>query len=70
MAGEDQKGKRKDAAPKGPPKLDRRDLLMGLSTVPALGLFGYAWNRQQQDPAGEGGGSRHDSGRPGRSAGD
>jgi hypothetical protein len=40
MAGEDQKNK-------GPRKLDRRDVLMGLSTVPALGLFGYAWNRQR-----------------------
>jgi predicted dehydrogenase len=27
--------------------LDRRDLLKGLSTVPALGLFGYAWQRQK-----------------------
>jgi predicted dehydrogenase len=49
MAGEDEKGKRKArAAAGGPPKLDRRDLLMGLSTVPALGLFGYAWNKQRQ----------------------
>jgi predicted dehydrogenase len=29
-------------------KLGRRDVLKGLSTVPALGLFGYAWTRQQQ----------------------
>jgi predicted dehydrogenase len=29
-------------------KLNRRDVLIGLSTVPALGLFGYAWNRHQQ----------------------
>ncbi len=35
MAGDDQKD--------GPRKLDRRDVLKGLSTVPALGLFGYAW---------------------------
>ena len=49
MAGEDEKGKGKArAAAEGPPKLDRRDLLMGLSTVPALGLFGYAWNKQRQ----------------------
>ncbi|MBK5299495.1 MAG: Gfo/Idh/MocA family oxidoreductase [Vicinamibacteria bacterium] len=49
MAGEDEKGKGKArAAGGGPPKLDRRDLLMGLSTVPALGLFGYAWNKQRQ----------------------
>jgi predicted dehydrogenase len=27
--------------------IDRRDLLLGLSTVPALGLFGYAWSRQR-----------------------
>ena len=26
-----------------PKKLDRRDVLKGLSTLPALGLFGYAW---------------------------
>jgi predicted dehydrogenase len=26
--------------------IDRRDVLLGLSTVPALGLFGYAWSRQ------------------------
>jgi predicted dehydrogenase len=51
MAGENEKGKGKDKvhdAPRGPAKLDRRDVLMGLSTVPALGLFGYAWNRQRQ----------------------
>jgi predicted dehydrogenase len=49
MAGEDKKDKGKqDAATAGPPKLNRRDVLIGLSTVPALGLFGYAWNRQRQ----------------------
>ena len=49
MAGEDEKGKGKaHGTAGGPPKLDRREVLMGLSTVPALGLFGYAWNRQQQ----------------------
>src|SRR3982751_4452456 len=48
MADDDkQKGKTPPTAG-GPPKLDRRDLLMGLSTVPALGLFGYAWSRQQE----------------------
>ena len=36
MAGEDDKK-----------KLDRRDVLLGLSTVPALGLFAYALNRQR-----------------------
>ena len=25
----------------------RRDVLKGLSTVPALGLFGYAWQQQR-----------------------
>ena len=44
MAGENEKGK---GAAEGPKKLDRRDLLMGLSTVPALGLFGYAWQQQR-----------------------
>ena len=36
MAGEDDKK-----------KLDRRDVLLGLSTVPALGLFGYALAKQR-----------------------
>jgi predicted dehydrogenase len=44
MAGEDEKGK----GAGGPRKIDRRDVLMGLSTVPALGLFGYAWNSNQR----------------------
>jgi predicted dehydrogenase len=44
MAGEEEKGKGKA---EGPKKLDRRDLLMGLSTVPALGIFGYAWQQQR-----------------------
>ena len=47
MAGEDEKSKTKAQAD-GPRKLDRRDVLKGLSTVPALGLFGYAWERQRQ----------------------
>jgi predicted dehydrogenase len=48
MAGDDPK--RKDTTPGADAlrKLDRRDVLMGLSTVPALGLFGYAWRRQHQ----------------------
>ena len=42
MADEDDKRKGEiPTAPDAPPKLGRRDLLMGLSTVPALGLFGY-----------------------------
>jgi predicted dehydrogenase len=52
MAGEDEKG---PESPPGKPReeapaskgLDRRDLLKGLSTVPALGLFGYAWAKKQ-----------------------
>jgi predicted dehydrogenase len=46
MAGEDDKPR--EAAPQKPAgrKIDRRDVLLGLSTVPALGLFGYAWYRQ------------------------
>ena len=48
MAGEDEKGKpKKSADAGGPPKINRRDLLIGLSTAPALGLFGYAWNKQR-----------------------
>jgi predicted dehydrogenase len=53
MAGEDQKGPGdapgQPAGAKGAgKKLDRRDVLLGLSTVPALGLFGYAWKRQHE----------------------
>jgi predicted dehydrogenase len=49
MAGEDEK--RNEKAPAGVPsprKLDRREVLKGLSTVPALGLFGYAWQKQRR----------------------
>jgi predicted dehydrogenase len=35
------------ASDDSPKKLDRRDVLKGLSTLPALGLFGYAWDRQR-----------------------
>ena len=46
MAGDDEKPP--ERAPGEPPKrLDRRDVLLGLSTVPALGLFGYALARQR-----------------------
>ena len=52
MAGEDDKGGA--GAPEKPVEtksaskgLDRRDVLRGLSTVPALGLFGYAWQKQR-----------------------
>jgi predicted dehydrogenase len=54
MAGEDKKDQesqeRKDAAPGTPleKRIDRRDVLLGLSTVPALGLFGYAWRKQHE----------------------
>jgi predicted dehydrogenase len=46
--------KTRDGDPGTPPatpaparRLDRRDVLLGLSTVPALGLFGYAWSRHR-----------------------
>jgi len=47
MAGEGEK--EKEAAPAGPleKRIDRRDVLLGLSTVPALGIFGYAWHKQR-----------------------
>ena len=49
MAGEEDKNKvMPPIAAGGPRKLDRRDVLKGLSTVPALGLFGYAWQQQRQ----------------------
>jgi predicted dehydrogenase len=53
MAAEDAKGPEGGAgepAEKKPAgrKLDRRDVLLGLSTVPALGLFGYAWKKQYE----------------------
>jgi predicted dehydrogenase len=49
MAGEDEKARAKAQADTGTPrKLDRREVLKGLSTVPALGLFGYAWQQQRQ----------------------
>ena len=49
MAVDDEKSKDKaQAGVEGPRKLDRRDVLKGLSTVPALGLFGYAWQQQRR----------------------
>jgi predicted dehydrogenase len=48
MANDDEKDQEGSSSPgTGGRKLDRRDLLMGLSTVPALGAFGYAWQRQR-----------------------
>ena len=53
MAGEEKKDQ--DGAPAKPAlgeasetRLDRRDVLRGLSTVPALGLFGYAWSKKRE----------------------
>src|SRR5512143_2528015 len=46
MADEDDKSGETAAAKPAGRKIDRRDVLLGLSTVPALGLFGYAWYRQ------------------------
>jgi predicted dehydrogenase len=48
MAGKDEKDKAAAAGSGGPRRLDRRDVLKGLSTVPAAGLFGYAWYKQHQ----------------------
>ena len=45
MAGDDNKSE--DEAAGSGRKLGRRDVLLGLSTVPALGLFGYAWQKQR-----------------------
>ncbi len=49
----------------GGTKLDRRDMLLGLSTVPALGLFGHAWNKQRGYDAGAEGGGQRRRGAPG-----
>ena len=48
MAGDEKDKEKARSAAEGPKKMDRRDLLLGLSTVPALGLFGYAWQKQRQ----------------------
>jgi predicted dehydrogenase len=48
MADDDQKDTKDNPAPPPPRTLDRRDVLLGLSTVPAVGLFGYAWSRQRE----------------------
>jgi predicted dehydrogenase len=47
MAGEDDKTKKGQTGGDSPRRIDRREVLKGLSTVPALGLFGYAWQRQR-----------------------
>jgi predicted dehydrogenase len=47
MAGEEKKDPESAPGPATEKRLDRRDILRGLSTVPALGLFGYAWQRQR-----------------------
>jgi len=49
MAGDGKQGTPQNQAPGAEPrKIGRRDVLRGLSTVPALGLFGYAWNEQRK----------------------
>jgi predicted dehydrogenase len=49
MAGEQEKGTEKARGGAGGPRmLDRRDVLKGLSTVPALGLFAFAWQQQRR----------------------
>ena len=47
MPGDDEKSGPVTAGPTPGGRIDRRDVLRGLSTVPALGLFGYAWSRQR-----------------------
>jgi len=47
MADENDTTRNGGGVPAGPRKLDRREVLAGLSTVPALGLFGYAWQKQR-----------------------
>ena len=70
MAGDDHEKGKAQAASGEPRKLDRRDVLKGLSTVPALGLFAYAWQKQRAYPAGKSrGGRRRGQGARG-SAGD
>jgi predicted dehydrogenase len=46
MAAEDEKGQEPTPGKPAQRRIDRRDVLLGLSTVPALGLFGWAWRRQ------------------------
>ena len=46
MSDGEKSGEGAKGAPSGR-KLDRRDVLLALSTAPALGLFGYAWSRQR-----------------------
>jgi predicted dehydrogenase len=48
MAGDDEKGTKDEPGKAVERSLHRRDVLRGLSTVPALGLFGYAWRRQHE----------------------
>ena len=49
MADKDGQGQDDAKPPSGAAKkIDRREVLKGLSTVPALGLFGYAWQKQRQ----------------------
>ncbi len=50
MSGDDDKSREEAAPPESPragAPIGRRDLLLRLSTAPALGLFGYAWNKQR-----------------------
>jgi predicted dehydrogenase len=46
MAEEDKKEQQNNSGNSAGKTLDRRDILQGLSTVPVLGLFGYALNKQ------------------------
>jgi predicted dehydrogenase len=48
MAAEDEKAQEPTPGKPAGRRIDRRDVLLGLSTVPALGLFGLAWQRQHR----------------------
>ena len=47
MAADDKHPDETSTGGAAPRRLDRREVLKGLSTVPALGLFGYAWQAQR-----------------------
>jgi predicted dehydrogenase len=51
MAADDNHKDEKRTPGTAPRRLDRREVLKGLSTVPALGLFGYAWQTQRRHEA-------------------
>jgi len=46
MAADDKKDQHSNSGKEAGKLMDRRDLLQGVATVPVLGLFGYALNKQ------------------------